>query len=622
MDNTSYYWFKTKPAARPSAIFQFVKALNQEQAYRQDDNFRYMRLYGSQELYALRGYKAAAVQSSTPLANRITMNIIQSMIDTVVSKIGKNRPKPTFLTEGGDWSQQSRAKKLTQFIEGQFQACDFYSKAAVAFLDSCIFGTGCIKIFKHNGEIKAERVFIDEIKVDDREALYGDPRQMHQEKYIHKDVLKEMFPAHATAIDIASSASTSSESYSTTQHSDMLMVVESWHLRSGPEAKDGIHSISVENQELFTEEYDKDYFPFLFWRWGLRPLGFFGQGLAEQLQGLQLEINKILRTIQVSMHLVSVPKIFIEASSKVVSAHLDNRIGSVIKYAGVKPEAGQLGQIPPELFDHLDRLYQRAYEIAGISQLSANAMKPAGLESGKALREFNDLETERFMSVAQRYEQVFMAAPKIMIDLAKEINEDMKEEGGYKIKVKGKKFFTSIKWKDVEMDQDQYITSIFPTSALSSNPASRLQDVQDLIAAGFVSREDAFKLLDFPDLQAFLNFETAAGEDIDMVIEKIVEDGEYMTPEPYQNLEYGIQKMQKAYLLFRSQGLPEVKLELIRRWMEDANGLINKAMVESEVQAGKAGQLAQTAAAEEVAMTTPPVEEMPMDPALTAPPIV
>ena len=53
----------------------------------------------------------------------------------------------------------------------------------------------------------------------------------------------------------------------------------------------------------------------------MRPVGFFGQGLAEQLQGLQLEINKTLRTIQVSMHLVSVPKQLVEASSKLVSSH-------------------------------------------------------------------------------------------------------------------------------------------------------------------------------------------------------------------------------------------------------------------------------------------------------------
>jgi hypothetical protein len=333
---------------------------------------------------------------------------------------------------------------------------------------------------------------------------------------------------------------------------------------------------------LFTEDYDKQYFPFVFWRWGKKPLGFFGQGIAEQLQGIQLEINKILRTIQVSMHLVSVPKLFVEAGSKIVDAHLDNRIGSVIKYAGTAPTPGQLGVIPRELFDHLDRLYQRAFEIIGISQLSAQAKKPSGLDSGKALREYNDLETERFMSVAQRYERAFIQAVPIFIDLIKELNE---EEGGqYKVKLKGKKFLKTIKWKDVDLEEDQYQLTCFPTSALSQTPSGRLQDVQELIAAGFLQKDQAYKLLDYPDLQAFYDFELAPGEDIDFLIEKFIDDGEYVTPEPYEDLTAGISKMQKAYLLFRTQNCPEPKLELFRRWIEDANALLERAAVDTQRQ--------------------------------------
>jgi hypothetical protein len=43
----------------------------------------------------------------------------------------------------------------------------------------------------------------------------------------------------------------------------------------------------------------------------------------------------------------------------------------------------------PEVYNHLDRLYQRAYEISGISELSATGKKPAGLESGAALQDLS-----------------------------------------------------------------------------------------------------------------------------------------------------------------------------------------------------------------------------------------
>ena len=50
-----------------------------------------------------------------------------------------------------------------------------------------------------------------------------------------------------------------------------------------------------------------------------------------------------------------------------------------------------------------------------------------------------------------------------------------------------------------------------------------------------------------------------------------------MPPEPYQNLENAVRKVQQAYLMFRMQGAPENRLELLRQYMEDAQGLIMKA---------------------------------------------
>lgn len=592
----AYYWWKTK-LSQPvhEKVFSYVQHLSKSQEYRSAENQRYLRMYGNSDSLGMRAYSFSRAETSSATQNRVTLNVIQSMIDTVVSKITKNKPRPLFLTDGGDWSMQKRAQKLTQFIEGQFYSTDFYQKAAIAFLDSCIFGTGALKVFREGAETKVERVFIDEIVVDDAEAIYGQPRQMHQKKWIHREVLKAAFPDYEAEIELCNK-NTDEASYinykpSYDTQSDMIMVVESWHLPSGVETDDGRHTISIKNATLFSEEYKKDYFPFIFFRWGTRPLGFFGQGVAEQLYGIQIEINKILRTIQVSMHLVSIPKIFVEASSKIVTAHLNNKIGGIIKYAGVKPEPGQLGVIPPELFSHLDRLYGRCYEIVGVSQLSATASKPSGLNSGKALRIYNDIETERFMSVGTRYETAHMEACKHFIDLAREIDEESEEP--LKVRVKGKRFMETISWKEVDMDADKYIMQVFPTSSLSQNPSSRFQEVQELLQAGFVSKEDGMKLLNFPDLQGFYNMANAGVEDIERQIEIMIDQGDYQPPEPYQNLSLGITKMQQAYLMYRAQGAPDERLELFRRWIADADGLIQQTAMAMQPPPEPVPQLAQ-----------------------------
>ena len=568
-------WWLARKKDLHQELFAYVSKLDQRQQYRTADNLRYARLYGNFDYMGLNALNYSRVVTSYNVTNRVTLNVVQSMIDTVVSKITKAKPKATFLTSGGDFSLQSKAKKLTKFVEGIYSYSDFYEKASIAFMDACIFGTGCLKIYIENSEIKVERVFIEEIKIDDVEAYYSKPRQMHQEKWIQKSVLKESFPGFDLQIDSATYPDESSyQSAQSSQMKDMVRVIESWHLPSGPKAKDGKHTICVSSATLFEEQYDKSYFPFVFFRWGRKPVGFFGQGLAEQLQGIQLEINKILRTIQVSMHLVSVPKLLIEASSKIVSSHLNNRIGGIIKYAGTPPTYAPLGGIPPELFSHLDRLYQRAYEISGISQLAAQALKPAGLDSGKALREFNDLETERFMSVARAYEKVFIDAAEIMIDMARDLYT---ADGKFTVKAKDGKFVDTISWSDVDMDADKYMMEVFPTSALSSTPAARLADVQDLLAAGFLSKEDALKLLDFPDLDASMNLLNADATNLEKVIETMMDKGEYFPPEPYQNLENAIRKVQQAYLMYKVQGAPQDKLELLRQYMEDAQNLLERA---------------------------------------------
>ena len=572
--NGNRWWLANKKDLYQE-LFAYVSRLDSRQQYRVADNLTFARLYGNYDHVGLDAFNYSRAVSSYNVSNRVTLNVVQSMVDTVVSKVTKNKPKASFLTSGGDFSLQSKAKKLTKFVEGIFSFTDFYQLAALGFKDSCIFGTGCLKIFVENGEIKAERVFIGEIKIDDIESYYGKPRQMHQEKWISKDVVKAMFPGFELEIDNASYPD--EKTFQNVQGSrlkDMVRVIESWHLPSGPNAKDGKHTICISTVTLLDEPYYKDYFPFVFFRWNTRPVGFFGQGLAEQLQGIQLEMNKILRTIQVSMHLVSVPKLLVEASSKIVSAHLNNRIGGVIKYAGTPPQYAPLGGIPGELFSHLDRLFSRAYEIAGVSQLAAQSQKPAGLDSGKALREFNDLETERFMSVAKRYEKCFMDAAEIMIETAKDLYE---LKGDYKVKAKDGKFIDTISWKDVNMDADKYMMQIFPTSALSSTPAARLADVQDLLAAGFIDKDDALKLLDFPDLEAAMNLLNADSNNLERLIETMMDEGKYFPPEPYQNLENAVRKVQQAYLLYRMQGAPEDRLELLRQFMEDCQNLIEKA---------------------------------------------
>ena len=469
---------------------------------------------------------------------------------------------------------QRKAKRLTKFTSGQFYGSKIYEVAPKVFLDACVFGTGVMKIFEHDGEIKCERVFPDEIVVDDLEARYGNPRQMFQRKVVDKQVLASLFPEFAEDIHNASSVEDDDTLY---RASEQIECIEAWHLPSSKDAKDGRHVIAIENATLMDDSWERDDFPFAFIRWTNRLLGFFGQGLAEQLTGIQVEINRLLRNIQQQMHLAT-PKVFVESGSKISKAHINNEIWGVIEYAGTPPQFFVPKTVSGEIFSHLDRLFNRAYEIAGVSQLAAGAKKPAGLESGVALREFQDIESERFLMVAKAYEQLFLDAADQMIDIAREVSA---RGESFEVISQGDDDIEKIKWADIDLERNEYVMKVYPTSLLPTTPAAKLQKVIEMLQAGMLTQQEARALLDYPDLEAVNNMATASQELFNMMIERILEKGIYQAPEPYMNLSMGIAMMQSAYLRAKINSVPEARLDLFRRFIEDSIALLARMQAQA-----------------------------------------
>ena len=562
-DTVDLNWYKQETPHE--SVFGMVNKIDEDQSYRHALNVKHARLYNNLEMLGLnvsRNGTAGSVNPQDISSGKITHNLVKSCIDTASSKIAKNRPKPQFLTSGGDYKAKQKAELLTKYIEGVFYSTDYYVQASKIFIDGCVFGTGVLKIYIEEGQIKCERVIPEEIKVDDADGLYGKPKSMYQIKQITRETLSEMYPDHKIAIDMASS--------STPDHSnvDLIRVVEAWHLGS----KVGRHTICIENATLFDEEWKKDYFPFVFYRWNDRLTGFFGSGLAEELVGTQIEINRTLRNIQLAQKLVAVPRIAVESNSKVSVAQLTNEIGSVIKYqAGTRPPVFNTPTaMNPEVYQHLKWLIQSGYEKTGISQMSATSRKPAGLDSAVALREYSDIETERFMLTAMKYEALGMEACKIMVDLSRDL---FLEDKKLKIKVPGSDFINTISWKDVDLAEDQYIMKVYPVGLLPTHPAGRLAGVQELIQAGWISKDKALELLDFPDLKAYESLETASNTLIEKSIGEMLDTGVYYPPEPQLDLVHAAATANKHYLQGRISGVPEERLELLLRFMDDADRL-------------------------------------------------
>ena len=188
--------------------------------------------------------------------------------------------------------KQREAKKLNAFLDGVFYENGTHEIGRTVFRDAAVWGDGFIHVFAKGDRVCHERVMSSEIFVDDVESLYGVPRQMHRIKQVDRQVLFDLFPEDADKIAGAKPSRTEEAGRSIV--ADMITVRESWHLPSGPGADDGKHCITIDGAVLGEmEPWPHQFFPFARVQWSPRLYGYWGQGLAEQLQNIQLEINKL-----------------------------------------------------------------------------------------------------------------------------------------------------------------------------------------------------------------------------------------------------------------------------------------------------------------------------------------
>ncbi len=503
--------------------------------------------------------------------DRPTMNVVQSCVDTLVSRLTQSKPRPVFLTDNGDYKARNLAKQLNSFIMGEFYRSKAYDLGTQALRDAAVLGTGCLKIYEgQDKQVHLERVLFTELLVDPNDSLYGEPRQMYQLKLVDREVLAEMFPEKRNDIMRTEQAFPDTAGDSSRTASDQVMVIEGWHLPSGPDAKDGRRIIACTNVCLLDEEYNKEKFPFVFIHYSQRLLGFFGQSLAEQLMGTQVEINKLLMTISRSINLVGVPRVFVEDGSKVVKAQLNNDVGSIVTYRGTKPVYEVAPCVPAEVYAQLQRLVDYAYQQSGISALSAASKKPAGLDSGAALREYDDLQSDRFATLSKRYDNFYVDMAYQIIELAKDIAE---RDGSYTTVYPNKDGTREVNLPEVDLLKNTYIIQCFDSSSLPRDPAGRLQKIIEMIQSGMVDIQEGRRMLDFPDLEQVEKLANSGEERILYVLDNIIEKGEYTPPDPFMDLNLAVKLSNQYYNLYMPTKLEPERAEMIRTFNSQAIAL-------------------------------------------------
>lgn len=510
-----------------------------------------------------------------PSGDPQTENIIRSNIETAAALLGNEGLRSAILTDGAEWSLQRRAKRMERFLEAKFFALEWDVKQVRAVRSAGVAGNGYTKFEIEDGEIVASHVPFDEIIVDEIACRAGPPRQLAQRRFVNKDVLIAFFPKFADAIERAHSKDPNWTSRRKLE-SSQIALVETWHLPSKKGAKDGRRVLAIDGATLVDEPYKRDYFPFVIFRWVDRLTGFYGCGLAEELVGYQLAVNKTNKMIRANMSLYGNQRMFAHQSDSKFGLQLDDEEGGIFYYQQKPPIVPDFPALKSDVYQYREALKGDAQKYSGIPDMAARSMKPVGLDSGAALREWTDIQASRLTTQKAAIERMRIEATRHIIDLSKELYGK-----GQNVRAfwNSRNLAKKIDWSEVDMKEDMYVLRIEPASAMSRTPASMRQLVTDVAQTGALKPEEILRLLGIPDVQRSLDIATAPLEDIEAEIEELY-DGKWSAPEPFMALDLGLERMQSAYLLARRAGAPEKILENIRRWMVLAD-VMNKAKTQA-----------------------------------------
>lgn len=583
-DYKGRWWVQKDDSGAGHCAYQAIEQLQQQARIRHQMNLVHARLYGNVDLisFGARDYTRSASWLGAGIPNRIAFNVVASCIETLSAKIGKQKPRPNFLTSGASWPAQQRARLANQWCQGLFYETKIHELAKKVRLSAYTFGTGALKVSiskerGEKGEVHCEPVFIDDLYVDDADGISGEPRQLFQRALVDREMLCAMFPKKESTIHAAEVDSQDQVLQGT---SDRVEVWEGWHLPSAEGASDGRHVILVRGGGvLLSEPWKLDCFPFVFRRYRPRLQGFWGQGISEILTGIQVELNRLVRSVSEQLRRRGRGRIFAQAGT-IDENSIDNSWSPIVKTKG--PPGSVLlvdnqNAVAGEEFAQIDRLYQKAFQEVGVSELSASAKKPSGLDAAVALREFNDIESERFALDAQADENFYLDFTRLAMELVDEFAPNLT------VRVPSKQFCKSVSWKDVSISDDDTVIQMFPVSSLPSHPSARLQRVNELVSGGYIDMVTAKRLLDFPDIEAEQNLANAVLDDVDACISKILDDDSPEVPplEKYQDMSLIVARATSAYLYAKHHGCDEDRLEMMRLYIDTATLELTKRMATS-----------------------------------------
>lgn len=561
-------WWNAAKEDVPEMVFGTARYLADKHRPRLAANLHHLRIYSNRVAQSLTG---SAFTGAMDHGDRIKLNATKSAVDASTAQIATNQPSVMHLTVKAPWAQRKRAERMDRYVKGWFHELQLYIAWLGVFLDACIDGVGAMKFISlPNGRMSCERVRADELFVDENVNQIvmpgvGPDCLYHMRPVSRQSLLSQKrFKKYEDLINEAEYIEDAHPHYPWIE--DPVTMVEVWMPpRNGQK---GRHVICLSNVGLLDETWKFGH-PFAFMRWNDSPLGFYGIGAVEEASPVQIELNWLAQKLQRLLHFAT-SVIFREKNSAM--GKITNEDFAIYDYTGQPPQFLNVQAAGPELYAHIDRLYQRIYELLGVAMMEATGAKPAGLYSGEAIRLYHDVATRRFRHIEQRASQFFLDCAEQIKDRAREIV--WRGWGNATTLALGDNEVEKLDWSDVAMEREMYSTRIRPTSIVPDEPAGKVDLIKSMAPiAPQMSQYLLGSLSGIPDLEAMVERSDAPRSYAERLVSNIIEKGEYEMPLPDADLASIREIAQAEHLNAEENGVSPTRTALLGRLIAQVDAM-------------------------------------------------
>ena len=398
------------------------------------------------------------------------LNIVKSAIDSVVSKISTAHCRPFVNAVNGSFKTIQICKQLQVFLDFFFDEENIQKKIVEALRNACIFDSGFVYIDEDTGKtetLNPWNVYTRATEKDDFKSAYI------EFPYKSIDTLKD-------------------EEYKilTPEEKEGLYVTLGYFYDSRTKTK----AILVNRNIRRIVELNFELVPLVSIYYTPAIIGNVTLSIADMLRGIQQEIDSLMQRIADASILNPAMTIFMPNATNIKVGQLNNKVGNIVQYnspQGERPvEIATPEFISSQYMTLLNDLVEKAYNMVGISQLSAQGKKPSGLDSGVALATQADIESDRFQCLLDQYIRTFTDLSKIMIHIF-EGNKSIIEPSRYALR---------ITWGEVEKEFHKMRIQFSCADSLSKDPSEKLKQLQTLAQAGIIPPTQIASLLELPDI--------------------------------------------------------------------------------------------------------------------------